>query len=140
MNSFFKRIFAVLVSVLILASALVTVSADENKEVTVLFTHDLHSHFLPSKDEDGGEFGGYARLMTAINEQKEKYPDAILVDGGDFSMGSLFQTCFATDALELRLMGQMGFDATTLGNHEFDYLPESPCNLPRVQLLLPKLL
>lgn len=124
MNSFFKRIFAVLVAVLILASALVTVSADENKEVTVLFTHDLHSHFLPSKDEDGGEFGGYARLMTAINEQKEKYPDAILVDGGDFSMGSLFQTCFATDALELRLMGQMGFDATTLGNHEFDYLPQ----------------
>ncbi len=124
MNSFFKRIFAVLVAVIILASALVTVSADENKEVTVLFTHDLHSHFLPSKDEDGGEFGGYARLMTAINEQKEKYPDAILVDGGDFSMGSLFQTCFATDALELRLMGQMGFDATTLGNHEFDYLPQ----------------
>ncbi len=120
----FKRISALLLIVLIVASTLVTVSADESKEVTVLFTHDLHSHFLPSKDEEGGEFGGYARLMTAINEQKEKHPDAILVDGGDFSMGSLFQTCFATDALELRLMGQMGYDATTLGNHEFDYLPQ----------------
>lgn len=124
MTCILKRIFAVLIAVLIMVSALITASADENKEVTVLFTHDLHSHFLPSKAEDGGEFGGYARLMTAINEQKEKYPDAILVDGGDFSMGSLFQTCFATDALELRLMGQMGFDVTTLGNHEFDYLPE----------------
>ncbi|MBQ7810146.1 MAG: bifunctional metallophosphatase/5'-nucleotidase [Clostridia bacterium] len=124
MTCILKRIFAVLIAVLIMVSALITASADENKEVTVLFTHDLHSHFLPSKTEDGGEFGGYARLMTAINEQKEKYPDAILVDGGDFSMGSLFQTCFATDALELRLMGQMGFDVTTLGNHEFDYLPE----------------
>lgn len=92
--------------------------------VRVLFTHDLHSHFLPSPSQDGGEFGGYARLMTVIKEQREKYPDAILVDGGDFSMGSLFQTCYATDALELRLMGQMGYDATVLGNHEFDYLPE----------------
>lgn len=119
-----KRISALLLVVLIIMSALFTASADESKEVTVLFTHDLHSHFLPSKDEDGGEFGGYARLMTAINEQKTKHPDAILVDGGDFAMGSLFQTCYASDALELRLMGKMGYDATTLGNHEFDYLPQ----------------
>ncbi|MBR3987990.1 MAG: bifunctional metallophosphatase/5'-nucleotidase [Clostridia bacterium] len=124
MKNILRRMFAGLFAVLILASACVTVSAEESKEVTVLFTHDLHSHFLPSRDEDGGEFGGYARLMTVINEQKEKYPDALLVDGGDFSMGSLFQTCYATDALELRLMGLMGYDATTFGNHEFDYLPE----------------
>ncbi len=102
-------------------------SLDMNSDdglVTVLFTHDLHSHLLPSRAQDGGEFGGYARLMTVIKEQREKYPDAILVDGGDFSMGSLFQTCYTTDALELRMMGQMGYDATILGNHEFDYLPE----------------
>ena len=36
-------------------------------------------------------------------------------------MGSLFQTAYATSALELRAMGQMGYDATTFGNHEFDY-------------------
>ncbi len=110
--------------VLIFLSATVTAFAQQNKNVTVLFTHDLHSHFLPSKDDNGGEYGGYARLMTIIKEQKAKYPDAILVDGGDFSMGSLFQTCYATDALELRMMGKMGYDVTTFGNHEFDYLPE----------------
>ena len=108
MTCIFKRISAVFVAVIIVLSAVFCVSADNTKEVTVLFTHDLHSHFLPSKDEDGGEFGGYARLMTAIKEQKEKYPHAVLVDGGDFSMGSLFQTCFASDALELRMMGLMG--------------------------------
>ena len=135
MTVFFKRIFAFVIAVLILASALVTASADENKEVTVLFTHDLHSHFLPSKAEDGGEFGGYARLMTAITEQKEKHPHAILVDGGDFSMGSLFQTCYATDALELRLMGRMGFDVTTFGNHEFDYLPEGMASMLNTAVL-----
>ena len=96
----------------------------KEQDITILFTHDLHSHLLPTADENGGEYGGYARLMTAINEQKSQHPDAILVDGGDFSMGSLFQTAFATDALDLRIMGAMGYDATTLGNHEFDYYQE----------------
>lgn len=119
-----KRILAVLTAFVMLLPLCLGVSARENGDVTVLFTHDLHSHFLPCASEDGGEFGGFARLMTAINQQKEKYPDAILVDGGDFSMGSLFQTAYAASALELRLMGAMGYDVTTFGNHEFDYLPQ----------------
>ena len=101
-----------------------TVSAQqEAPRATILFTHDLHSHLLPSAAEDGGEYGGYARLMTVIREQKAAYPDAILVDAGDFSMGSLFQTAYPTSAIELRMMGAMGYDATTFGNHEYDYLP-----------------
>lgn len=95
----------------------------EEKEITILFTHDLHSHLLPVTDENGDSYGGYARLMTLIEEQKALHPDAILVDAGDFSMGSLFQTAYATSAIELRMMGAMGYDATTFGNHEFDYLP-----------------
>ncbi len=90
-------------------------------QATILFTHDMHSHLLPATDESGREYGGYARLKTAIDAQKAAHPDAILVDGGDFSMGSLFQTAYATSALELRTMGAMGYDATTFGNHEYDY-------------------
>ena len=97
-------------------------AAQEGTEGTILFTHDLHSHFLPAVSEDGGEYGGYARLMTAIREQRAIDPNAILVDGGDFAMGSLFQTAYPTAALELRMMGAMGYDATTFGNHEYDYL------------------
>ncbi|MGM9588753.1 MAG: bifunctional metallophosphatase/5'-nucleotidase [Faecousia sp.] len=101
------------------------VQAEEpTTQATILFTHDLHSHLLPAAHKDGGEYGGYARLMTVIRQQKEAYPNAILVDGGDFSMGSLFQTVYATSAIELRMMGAMGYDATTFGNHEFDYLPQ----------------
>lgn len=124
MKKFLKRL-SVFAAVLIISAAMsITVSAQSaNKDVTVLFTHDLHSHFLPSVDENGNEYGGYARLMTVISQQKEKYPDAILVDGGDFAMGSLFQTAYSTHALELRIMGAMGYDVTTFGNHEFDYLP-----------------
>ena len=99
-------------------------SATEGDVITVLFTHDLHSHLLPTTNDSGkGEYGGYAKLMTLINIQKKIDPNAILVDGGDFSMGSLFQTAYPTSALELRIMGAMGYDATTFGNHEYDYLP-----------------
>lgn len=119
-----KRVISFLLVALMLVAAIPASAQDAPRTATVLFTHDLHSHFLPSRDLDGGEFGGYARLMTVIHEQKERYPDAVLLDGGDFSMGSLFQTAFATAATELRMMGAMGYDATTFGNHEFDYLPK----------------
>ena len=124
MKKLLKRLSAFAVVLAVAATMCITAAADtKTKDVTILFTHDLHSHFLPSVDENGNEYGGYARLMTVINQQKEKYPDAILVDGGDFAMGSLFQTAYTTHALELRMMGAMGYDVTTLGNHEFDYLP-----------------
>ena len=62
------------------------------------------------------------RTSTTIKNIMESYPQSILVDAGDFSMGSLFQTAYATSAIELRMMGAMGYDATTFGNHEYDYL------------------
>lgn len=120
-----KRIVALLLALLTCMSVAFVIpatAAESGKEITVLFTHDLHSHLLPSAKESGeGEYGGYARLMTAIKAQKALDPNAILVDGGDFSMGSLFQTAYPTSAIELRMMGAMGYDVTTFGNHEFDY-------------------
>ena len=90
-------------------------------ETTILFTHDMHSHFLPVENAVGGESGGYARLKTVIDREKEQHPDALLLDGGDFSIGTLFQTLYTSQAAELRTMGAMGYDATTMGNHEFDH-------------------
>ena len=125
MKLMMKRIVCLLLAAVILGSLVLSViAAEDARHATILFTHDLHSHLLPAEKEEGGEYGGYARLMTEIRAQKEKYPVAILVDGGDFSMGSLFQTAYPTSAIELRMMGAMGYDATTFGNHEFDYLPK----------------
>ena len=125
MNTF-KRLLSILLILVTLLSLCIlpgTAETAADGEITVLFTHDLHSHLLPAANETGGgEYGGYARLMTAIKAQKAMDPDAILVDGGDFSMGSLFQTAYPTAALELRAMGAMGYDVTTFGNHEYDYL------------------
>ena len=100
------RFLSLLLCLSVLAGCFTGVmAAQEGTDATILFTHDLHSHFLPAVDEDGGEYGGYARLMTAIRRQRAIDPNAILVDGGDFAMGTLFQTAYPTDALELRLMG-----------------------------------
>ncbi|MBO7177355.1 MAG: FAD-binding protein, partial [Clostridia bacterium] len=122
----FKRILAVLLVLMTCATlcfAASAASAAKGDMITILFTHDLHSHLLPTTNDSGnGEYGGYAKLMTLINLQKKIDPNAILVDGGDFSMGSLFQTAYPTAALELRAMGAMGYDVTTFGNHEYDYL------------------
>lgn len=124
MRMILKKLVCAVLTLVLLVSMIPASDATENRQATILFTHDLHSHLLPAVDEDGGEYGGYARLMTVIRQQKEKFPDAILVDGGDFAMGSLFQTAYPTSAIELRMMGAMGYDATTFGNHEFDYLPK----------------
>ena len=98
--------------------------ADGEKTATILFTHDMHSYLLPGTHRSEGkvsEFGGFARLKTVIDREKTKTPNALVMDAGDFSMGTLFQTIFSSEAPELRLMGSMGYDAVTLGNHEFDY-------------------
>ena len=119
-----KRRFSALLLALLLICSLCVIPADAAppaNTATILFTHDLHSHFLPQPAEDGGESGGYARLKTAIDREREKNPDALLLDGGDFSIGSLVQTLYTTEAAELRTMGAMGYDAATLGNHEFDH-------------------
>lgn len=119
-----QRISALLLALALAAGLVLPALADApTVRATILFTHDLHSHFLPADDESGRSYGGYARLKTAIDRQKAAHPDAVLVDGGDFSMGSLFQTAYASSALELRLMGAMGYDVTTFGNHEYDYRP-----------------
>ena len=92
----------------------------------ILFTHDLHSSFLPRRVDlpDGSrqERGGYARLATAIH--RERAADSLgtlLVDAGDFSMGTLFQTLFVSEGAELQLMTMMHYDAITFGNHDFDF-------------------
>ena len=73
--------------------------------------------------------GGFARINTLIQEQKAKNPDTLVIDGGDFSMGTLIQTVFETQAAEIRMLGYMGCDVTTLGNHEFDYRSKGLANM-----------
>lgn len=106
--------------------------AQEPRQVDVVFTHDTHSHlnsFRTVEDGESAQMGGFARIKTIIDEKKAESPEALVLDGGDFSMGTLFQTVFEEEASELRVMGMMGYDATTLGNHEFDYRSQGLANM-----------
>ncbi len=107
-----------------LVSPVAAVADEGGKRVDVMFTHDTHSHlkeFTTVENNTSMTVGGFARIKTLINEQLAKNPDTLLVDAGDFSMGTLVQVVYEKEAAELRMLGELGMVATTLGNHEFDY-------------------
>lgn len=121
--------FCLIIAVLIIPSSFISradspESNENGKSVDILFLHDTHSHlnsFLTVRDEQSITLGGFAHIKSLINQTKENNPDALVLDAGDFSMGTLVQTIFSTDAAELRMLGSLGCEVTTLGNHEFDY-------------------
>jgi len=109
------------------------------KTLTIVHTNDLHSRFLghspnmdytPLKTGDDETVGGWARIATVITTEKKKSKNPTLVlDAGDFLMGSLFHMMSREEGFELRLMKEMGYDVTTLGNHEFDLRPVGLANI-----------
>lgn len=126
MRKWKKIVVAILAVILCTPSVLgmQTEAAQQEKQLDVLFTHDTHSHlnsFDTIVDGKKQEVGGFARLKTLIDTQKKNNPDTLVLDAGDFSMGTLIQTVYTTEAAELRMLGYLGCDVTTLGNHEFDY-------------------
>lgn len=102
-----------------------TVSADEkNADVDILFTADIHSYLAPYATEADGQTtsaGGMSRVSTFVEEKRRDNPELLLFDGGDYSMGTLYQTLYSEEAFEYRMLAKIGYDATTFGNHEFDY-------------------
>ena len=122
-----KRILSIIIAAVFLLSLLPASAADGGeKELRILFTHDIHSHFVNTAymaDGELREYGGAARLKTLLDENSTE--NCVYVDAGDFSMGTLLQANYATDAYELRLLGELGCAVTTFGNHEFDYGDES---------------
>jgi len=107
--------------------------AAAQQRLTIVHTNDLHSHLLgaapnidysPGVIDDDQTLGGFARLATVIGRiRREREQPVIVLDAGDFMMGSLFHMLSRERAFELRLMHRMGYDAVTLGNHEFDLKP-----------------
>lgn len=105
---------------------------EEAKKVDIMFLHDTHSHlnaFTTVEGDQSVTMGGFARIKTLINEQKAENPDTLLLDAGDFSMGTLVQVVYEEEAAEIRMLGELGIEATTLGNHEFDYKAEGLANM-----------
>lgn len=101
-----------------------TLTMRAQKELTILHTNDTHSCVMPLNknlaDTAIADRGGFLRRVSLVKEQRTQDPELLLLDSGDFSQGSPYYTLFKGD-VEVGLMNQMGYDAATIGNHEFDY-------------------
>ncbi len=131
------RIFCLL----IFLATFVSAGAKGKKEITILHTNDTHSCILPLSSNLADTLlagrGGYLRRLNMIKEERKKDPKLLLLDSGDFSQGSPYYTIYKGD-VEVGLMNMMGYDACTIGNHEFDFGLENMarifrmCNFPVV--------
>src|SRR5437763_10904881 len=104
-------------SLALLALALfVRIAPAEERAVTILHTNDLHAHLTPS---DRGQ-GGFAQLVAAIRGEREHCIGCLLLNAGDLVQGTPVSTIFHGEPV-YQIGNLFGFDAATLGNHEFDY-------------------
>ena len=115
--------------------SVVSVGAKTKKQLVVLHTNDVHSCIMPLNEnidnKDLAGRGGFIRRVNMIKEQRALHPDLLFFDSGDFSQGSGYYTLFKGD-VEIGLMNQMGYDAVTIGNHEFDFGLENMARLFRM--------
>ncbi|WP_333982630.1 bifunctional metallophosphatase/5'-nucleotidase [Ectopseudomonas khazarica] len=124
-----------LLSSLLLAGVLsVTPLFAAERSFTILHSNDWQSRLLgfgpnneysPATLNDDETVGGVARLATLLQQRRSAAGEdpVLLLDGGDFTMGTLFHTISREMGSELRLMSELGYDAAVIGNHEFDFRP-----------------
>ncbi|WGJ16306.1 bifunctional UDP-sugar hydrolase/5'-nucleotidase [Methylocapsa sp. D3K7] len=111
-------------------------AAGKKKTFIILHTNDLHSNLIgmaPALDytpftlNDDATRGGFARLATLIAKRKAARKDlgpVLVLDAGDYSMGTAFAAATRETGCELQLLSRMGCDVTTFGNHDFDLGPD----------------
>ena len=127
-----KLLSAIVLALLLAIPCIHSMATEEAKTLDIMFLHDTHSHlneFATVEDGKTQVLGGFAKIKTLMNEQLEENPDTLFVDGGDFSMGTLVQVVYEEEASEIRMLGEIGISATTLGNHEFDYKAKGLANM-----------
>ncbi|HVN57331.1 MAG TPA: bifunctional UDP-sugar hydrolase/5'-nucleotidase [Bacteroidales bacterium] len=111
----------------------------QDKKIVILHTNDMHSRlngfapesaYSPLTVNDDKTIGGFSRIATVIKSEKQKKDQVTLViDAGDFLMGTLFHTVEERTGFQLPLMRKMGYDLVAVGNHEFDFGPSVLYNI-----------
>ncbi|MBP5629446.1 MAG: bifunctional metallophosphatase/5'-nucleotidase, partial [Bacteroidaceae bacterium] len=114
-----KYLFIILLALISLSG-----QAKKQKRLVILHSNDTHSAILPLNvqlpDTMKAGRGGFLRRLVLLKEERAKHPDLLYFDSGDFFQGSAYFTMFKGE-VEIGLMNQMGIDASTIGNHEFDF-------------------
>lgn len=105
----------------LIASPGTLLASEPKTKLTILHTNDTHSRIEPRAKNDSREpgYGGYARRAGLINKIREEEQGVLLFDAGDYFQGTPYFNVYGGEA-EIKLMSQMGYDAVTMGNHEFD--------------------
>lgn len=101
--------------------ALNNFSCSSHKNITILHTNDVHSHVEPFS-KDHSEFpnkGGFERRATLVSEIRRQNPNTLLFDAGDIFQGTPYFNFYGGE-IEFKLMSMLGYDAITIGNHDFD--------------------
>jgi 5'-nucleotidase len=89
------------------------------KKISILHTNDTHSHIEPISGGRNNGLGGVARRAALVNKVREENPNTLLLDCGDIFQGTPYFNFYGGE-LEIKLMSMMGYDAATIGNHDFD--------------------
>ena len=94
---------------------------NENIKITILHTNDVHSQIepFPFNHDKYPDRGGFARRANIFKGLMKINPNTLIFDAGDIFQGTPYFNFFQGD-LELKLMKEMGYNAATIGNHEFD--------------------
>lgn len=95
--------------------------ANKPKQITILHTNDVHSHIDPFGNDHPSypNQGGAARRYSLISKIRQENPNTLLLDAGDIFQGTPYFNFYGGE-LEFKLMSKMGYDAATIGNHDFD--------------------
>lgn len=113
-----------ILTILTIAVAVTLTAAAKGRQLLILHTNDTHSCVLPLNPNLADTMlagrGGFLRRAAMIDQMRKEDKDLLLLDSGDFSQGSPYYTMFKGD-VETELMNIMGYDAATIGNHEFDF-------------------
>lgn len=127
-----KRISLIITLMLTVA---LTSMAKGGRQLVILHTNDTHSCIFPLSEALADTMlagrGGFIRRIAMLKEERQKHPDLLYFDSGDFSQGSAYYTMYKGD-VEIGLMNEMGIDASTIGNHEFDFGMENMARIFRM--------
>jgi 5'-nucleotidase len=96
-------------------------AATKSVKITILHTNDMHSRIeaFPNDGRLNGGMGGMAQRATLIKQIRKQEENILLLDAGDIFQGTPYFNYFGGE-VEYKIMSQMGYDAATLGNHDFD--------------------
>lgn len=96
------------------------------KKITILHTNDLQGQIIPlveKVNQKQVEIGGLARIATMVQEIRNQKEEVLLFDSGDTIQGSLFTRLLGGEYVG-ELMSKLGYNAVTIGEHDFDKGPE----------------